>query len=56
MELQNADVVDIKKRVTKDKSFLSRMAYYEYFTYNVSAWLSSKYMHKCPAVNGTPSP
>ena len=52
MELQNADVVDIKKRVTKDKSFLSRMAYYEYFTYNVSAWLSSKYMHKCPAVNG----
>ena len=28
------------------------MAYYEYFTYNVSAWLSSKYLHKCPAVNG----
>ena len=28
------------------------MAYYEYFTFNVSAWLSSKFMHKCPAVNG----
>ena len=52
MELQHSDIVDIKKRVSKDKSFLSRMAYYEYFTYNVSAWLSSKYMHKCPAVNG----
>ena len=28
------------------------MAYYEYFTYNISAWLSSHYMHMCPAVNG----
>jgi cellulose synthase/poly-beta-1,6-N-acetylglucosamine synthase-like glycosyltransferase len=52
MEIQNFDVLDIKKRVIKGKSFLSKMAYYEYFTYNVSAWLSSKFMHKCPAVNG----
>ncbi len=52
METKTADVVDIKKRVTKGKSLLSKMAYYEYFTFNVSAWLSSKYMHKCPAVNG----
>jgi cellulose synthase/poly-beta-1,6-N-acetylglucosamine synthase-like glycosyltransferase len=52
MEAQSADIVDIKKRVLKGKSLLSKMAYYEYFTYNVSAWLSSKYLHKCPAVNG----
>jgi biofilm PGA synthesis N-glycosyltransferase PgaC len=52
MELGHADIVDIKKRVKKDKSFLSRMTYYEYFSYNVSAWLSSRLMHKCPAVNG----
>ena len=39
MELQHSDIIDIKKRVTKDKSFLSRMAYYEYFTFNVSSWL-----------------
>ncbi len=52
METQTADIVDIKKRVIKGKSLLSKMAYYEYFTYNVSAWLSSKYLHKCPAVNG----
>jgi cellulose synthase/poly-beta-1,6-N-acetylglucosamine synthase-like glycosyltransferase len=52
MEMQHADVLDIKKKVTKDKSFLSKMAYYEYFTFNISAWLASKYMHKCPAVNG----
>jgi cellulose synthase/poly-beta-1,6-N-acetylglucosamine synthase-like glycosyltransferase len=52
MELQHVDILDIKKQVTTDKSFLSRMAYYEYFTFNISAWLSSKYLHKCPAVNG----
>jgi cellulose synthase/poly-beta-1,6-N-acetylglucosamine synthase-like glycosyltransferase len=52
MELQQTDILDIKKKVSKDKSFLSKMAYYEYFTFNVSAWLSSHFMHKCPAVNG----
>ena len=52
MEMQDADVLDIKKKVTKGKSFLSKMAYYEYFTFNISAWLASRYMHKCPAVNG----
>jgi biofilm PGA synthesis N-glycosyltransferase PgaC len=52
MEMQHTDVMDIKKEVTKDKSFLSKMTYYEYLTFNMSAWLSSKFMHKCPAVNG----
>jgi len=52
MDMEHTDILDIKKRVTKDKSFLSKMAYYEYLTFNMSAWLSSKFMHKCPAVNG----
>jgi len=52
MEMQRVDVLDIKKKVTRGKSFLSKMAYYEYFTFNISAWLASRYMHKCPAVNG----
>jgi cellulose synthase/poly-beta-1,6-N-acetylglucosamine synthase-like glycosyltransferase len=52
MEMQHTDILDIKKKVTKDKSFLSKMAYYEYFTFNISAWLASRFMHKCPAVNG----
>jgi cellulose synthase/poly-beta-1,6-N-acetylglucosamine synthase-like glycosyltransferase len=52
MEMQHTDLLDIKKRVTKDKSFLSKMAYYEYLTFNISAWLASRFMHKCPAVNG----
>jgi cellulose synthase/poly-beta-1,6-N-acetylglucosamine synthase-like glycosyltransferase len=52
MEMQQTDVLDIKKKVAKGKSFLSKMAYYEYFTFNISSWLASKYMHRCPAVNG----
>jgi cellulose synthase/poly-beta-1,6-N-acetylglucosamine synthase-like glycosyltransferase len=52
MEMQHTDILDIKKKVVGTSSFLSKMAYYEYFTFNVSAWLASKYMRKCPAVNG----
>lgn len=52
MEIQHNDILDIKKKVTKDKSFLSKMAYYEYLTFNISSWIASRFMHKCPAVNG----
>jgi cellulose synthase/poly-beta-1,6-N-acetylglucosamine synthase-like glycosyltransferase len=52
MEMQHTDILDIKKKVVGKNSFLSKMAYYEYFTFNVSAWLASKYLRKCPAVNG----
>ena len=52
MEMQHTDILDIKKIVTKDKSFLSKMAYYEYLTFNISSWMAARYMHKCPAVNG----
>jgi len=52
MEMEHTDILDIKKEVTKDKSFLSKMTYYEYLTFNMSAWLSSYFMKKCPAVNG----
>ncbi len=52
MEMQHTDILDIKKKVTKNSSFLSKMAYYEYLTFNISSWLASRYMHKCPAVNG----
>jgi cellulose synthase/poly-beta-1,6-N-acetylglucosamine synthase-like glycosyltransferase len=51
MEMQHTDVLDIKKKVAKN-SFLSKMAYYEYFTFNISAWIASRYLQKCPAVNG----
>jgi len=52
MKLERFDVVDIKKQVIKGKSFLSKMAYYEYFTFNVSSWIANHFMHNCPALNG----
>ena len=50
-EMEKADVLDIKKKVVKD-SFLSKMAYYEYFTFNVGSWIAAKLLGKCPAANG----
>jgi len=50
-KMKSADVLDIKKKVER-KSFLSKMAYYEYFTFNISSWLASRYLQKCPATNG----
>lgn len=28
------------------------MTYYEYFTFNISSWMASNYLKKCPAANG----
>ncbi|MCX8152873.1 MAG: glycosyltransferase family 2 protein [Candidatus Bathyarchaeota archaeon] len=50
-EMRHTDVLDIKKRVIRN-SFLSKMTYYEYFTFNISAWIASEYLRKCPATNG----
>jgi len=50
-EMETADVLDLKKKVEKN-SFLSKMTYYEYFTFNVGSWITSKCLGKCPAANG----
>ncbi len=50
-EMRHTHILDIKKKVTKN-SFLSKMAYYEYFSFNISAWIASKHLQKCPAANG----
>jgi cellulose synthase/poly-beta-1,6-N-acetylglucosamine synthase-like glycosyltransferase len=50
-KMTSADVLDIKKKVERN-SFLSKMAYYEYFTFNISSWIASRYLQKCPAANG----
>ncbi len=49
--MKEADILDIKKKVVRT-SFLSKMAYYEYFTFNISSWIASRYLQKCPATNG----
>jgi len=51
-EMKDADILDIKKRVVKD-SFLSKMTYYEYVGFNAGSWMISKYLKKCPGVNGS---
>jgi len=50
-KMKEVDVLDIKKKVERT-SFLSKMAYYEYFTFNISSWIASRYLRKCPATNG----
>lgn len=50
-EMEHTDVLDIKKRVIRN-SFLSKMTYYEYFTFNISAWIASEHLRRCPATNG----
>ena len=50
-QMKDVDVLDIKKKV-KRASFLAKMAYYEYFTFNIGSWIASKYLQKCPAANG----
>jgi cellulose synthase/poly-beta-1,6-N-acetylglucosamine synthase-like glycosyltransferase len=50
-KMGDADVLDIKKKVQRN-SFLAKMAYYEYFTFNMSSWMASNYLQKCPAANG----
>jgi cellulose synthase/poly-beta-1,6-N-acetylglucosamine synthase-like glycosyltransferase len=49
--MRHTDLLDIKKKVARH-SFLSKMAYYEYFTFNIGAWIASKHLKKCPAANG----
>ncbi|MEM2947460.1 MAG: glycosyltransferase family 2 protein [Candidatus Bathyarchaeia archaeon] len=52
LEMEDADVLDIKKKIIKD-SFISRMVNYEFVGSNISSFLHSKLVQKCFAVGGT---
>jgi len=51
-EIKDADFLDLNKEVIKD-SFLSRMTYYEYVGFNMCSWFITRFVGKCPGVNGT---
>jgi cellulose synthase/poly-beta-1,6-N-acetylglucosamine synthase-like glycosyltransferase len=51
-EAENADIIDVKKEVVKD-SFLAKMTYYEYVSFNICSWLMIKFLKKTPAINGS---
>ncbi|MBS7655531.1 glycosyltransferase family 2 protein [Candidatus Bathyarchaeota archaeon] len=50
-EMEKADIIDVKKEVVKD-SFLAKMSYYEYVSFNICSWLMGKFVKKTPAING----
>ena len=51
-EMKDSDILDIRKEVVKD-SLLSRLTYYEYAGFNIGSWLLSKFLKKCPSINGS---
>ncbi len=51
-EIKDAGFLDIKKEMVKG-SFLSRMTYFEYVGINAGSWLISKFVEKCPSINGS---
>ena len=51
-EMKDTDILDIKKEVIKN-SFLSRMMYYEYIGLNIGSWFVSRFVGKCPSLNGS---
>jgi cellulose synthase/poly-beta-1,6-N-acetylglucosamine synthase-like glycosyltransferase len=50
---KRVDVIDLKKEVIQDGSFLAKMGYYEYMAMGFSAWVISRSSGKCPAVCGS---
>jgi len=51
-EMEDCDILDIKKEVVKD-SWLSRLTYYEYLGFNITVFLFSRILKKCPGINGS---
>jgi len=50
-EIQEADILDIKKKVIRD-SFTARIAHYDYLCSNIVIWLFSKYLRRSLGFNG----
>ncbi len=51
-EIKEADILDMKKKVVRD-SFLARVMFYEYASWNIGAWMINKFVRRYPALNGS---
>jgi len=51
-EMENVDILEIKKEVIKD-SFLAKLVYYDYMSSNVVSWFFSKTLGKSLGLNGS---
>jgi biofilm PGA synthesis N-glycosyltransferase PgaC len=50
-KMKETDLLDIRKEVVRE-SFLSKLTYYEYVSFNICTYLLAKFAGKSPAVNG----
>ncbi len=51
-EIKEADILDLKKEVVKS-SFLAKMTFYEYAGFNIGSWILTKFVQRCPTLNGS---
>jgi len=50
-KMKETDLLDIRKEAVRE-SFLSKLTYYEYVSFNICTYLLAKFAGKSPAVNG----
>lgn len=50
-EMDTAEIIDIKKEVIND-SFISKLARYDYLSFNLTNWFFSKKIGRCLGING----
>ena len=50
-KMKETDLLDIRKEVVRE-SFLSKLTYYEYVSFNICTYLLAKFSRRSPAVNG----
>ncbi|HDI31456.1 MAG TPA: glycosyltransferase family 2 protein [Thermofilum sp.] len=50
-EMKNTDIGEIKKEIVRD-SFISRMVYFDYISFNFGSYMFSNKLGKCLALNG----
>ncbi len=50
-KMKETDLLDIRKEVVRE-SFLSKLTYYEYVSFNICTYLLAKFAGKSPAING----
>jgi cellulose synthase/poly-beta-1,6-N-acetylglucosamine synthase-like glycosyltransferase len=50
-KMKETDLLDIRKEVVRE-SFLSKLTYYEYVSFNICTYLLAKFARRSPAVNG----
>jgi len=51
-KMKNADIGEVLKEIIITDSFISKMVYYDYISFNFSSYLFSRFLKKCIGFNG----